>query len=152
MRAMKCVVMLSVLITMVNSHISAQDISEKEVPAEIIKSFKAKYPGQYAYEWERKKKSGVYEAEFNMDGKKYEARFTSEGIWISTSRDIKKSEVPQAVWDSIAKSEYASWDKDDCEEIQLPSGTVFRIEVEKGDHEKRIYFAANGTQVESPNR
>jgi len=140
------VILLAFFITTVYG----QDLKESEVPQVVKDNFRKKYPEVSAHDWEWKKKKAVYEAEFHQNGIKYETYLNSKGEWLLTERSIKKDEIPQAVWTSLAKTEYAQWDKDDFEEHQTPKEPLlYKIEVEQGKQEKVLYFSPEGELVKA---
>lgn len=123
----------------------SQDLKEGQVPAVVRATFKKLHPDTYVHEWELIKKTQLYEAEFILKGTKYEAYFTRDGQWVRTERDIKKTEIPQQVLASLAKTEYATWEIDDVEEHQSPEHKLFyEIEVEQGRQETYLYFLPDG--------
>lgn len=129
---------------------SGSDLRPSEVPEKVKKSFDARYPDTYVYEWEWKRKQGLYEAEFIHKGKKYEAFFTPSGKWVRTERDMKKDEVPRIIYDRLQNSEYAGWEIDDVEEHSTPEyDLVYKIELEKGKQEIYLYLLPDGKMVQA---
>lgn len=141
---------LFVLCLLVTGLTYSQELKENQIPQAVKDSFAAKYSNTYVYEWEWKKKEKLYEAEFMLKGNKYEAYFMPDGQWIRTERDIKKRELPKAIKDAIAQSEYADWEIDDVEEHSTPKyEVVYEVEVEKGKQETYLYFLPDGSLVET---
>lgn len=146
----KLVLTLIFLIPFVYYNANAQELKENEVPKIIVENFKKKYPNVFVHEWELKKKTMVYEAEFIMKGKSYEAQYTKNGEWIKTERDINKYEIPEPVWDSLNKSQYAKWKIDDLEELSTPKHEIiYKIKVEQRSSKVLLYYLPDGTQVET---
>lgn len=150
---MKPITLFIFLLTaLISQNTFSQELKESEVPKVVRDSFRAKYPDVYVYEWEWKKKKRVFEAEFMIEGEEYEAYFTRDGVWIKTERDIKGFEVPQNVWDSLDKTEYAHWKIDDIEEHSTPKyKLIYEIEVKTKRPYKRkvyLYFLPNGKLVD----
>lgn len=127
----------------------AQDLKESEVPKIVVGNFKKKYPDAYVYEWEWKKKKFVYEAEFILKSKRYEAHYTKDGQWVKTEREVKKNEIPQAVWDSLKKSKYADWKIEDQEEHSTPQNELF-YEIKIKNNKSKIFlnFLPNGELID----
>ncbi len=143
-----CLTLIVLVITFWNSAF-AQELKENEVPKIVVENFKKKYPDVYVYEWEWKKKKMVYEAEFIMKGKRYEAHYTKDGQWIKTEREVQKSEIPQAVWDNFNKTQFANWKIDDQEEHSTPKyELVYEIKVKNNKSKVFLYFLPDGKQVE----
>lgn len=63
---------------------SHTEISEDKVPAAVVTSFKAKYPGAVVSKWitEEKKGATIYEAVFKENGEEVEAEFNADGSFI----------------------------------------------------------------------
>jgi hypothetical protein len=60
------------------------DINSEDVPQAVLTAFQQKYPSVTGTEWEVEKHDGrlVFEAEFKADGKRIEAVFKPDGIFI----------------------------------------------------------------------
>ncbi len=127
----------------------AQQVNEKDVPEAVLKNFRTQYPGMYVYEWEWKKKKKVYEAEFNYKGKKYEAQFSESGEWLKTEIDHRAlSDLPEAVQNAFAQSEWKTWKTDDIEEHHYASGKIlYKIEVKRKREKLTLYYDLAGTLV-----
>ncbi len=125
---------------------AGQDLSAQDVPEKVRKAFEARYPDTYVYEWEYKRKSGFYEAEFMYRGVKHEACFTREGLWISTEKELKISELPKAVSEGLVKTRYGDWKIDEVKEHQSGSSSlVYEIEVKQGKKEVDLFFLPDGS-------
>lgn len=128
----------------------AQTHREDGIPQAIRNSFSTLYPDVYAYEWKWKKKKNHYKAKFYIKGIKYKSYFSPTGEWIRTERDVKRWEVPEAVWNGLAETEYANWKVDDREEHQTPEyDLIYEIEVERGKQETLLYFLPDGRLVKT---
>ena len=57
------------------------EISESDVPKDLLASFKAKYPNAQNVKWEAEKEDGkfYFEAEWKENGKKTEVHISSDG-------------------------------------------------------------------------
>jgi len=127
------------------SGIIGQDLAPRDVPEKVRSAFESRYPDTYVYEWEYKRKSGFYEAEFMYKGIRHEACFTDEGVWIATEKELKKSDLPEAVLNALEKSAYGDWKVDEVtmhESEKIP--VVYEIEVKKGKRELDLYFFPDG--------
>ncbi|HZY80064.1 MAG TPA: PepSY-like domain-containing protein [Cyclobacteriaceae bacterium] len=130
----------------------AQEIKEAQVPAAVVTTFKSKYPGDYVYEWEFKKKEKRYEAEFMNNGVKLEASFDPHGTWLWTSHEIENGSLPQPVTAGLNQSEYSAWKIDDVEQRETPSGLTYQVEVENGKKEAVLYFGEDGSLKQVVNK
>lgn len=144
------ILVLTLFLIFSSSQAYSQSYSEEGIPQIVSNGFKALYPDVYVYEWKWKKKKAMYKAKFYIKGIKYKAYFTPAGTWTKTERDVKRWEVPEAVWNSLAETEYANWKVDDREEHQTPEyPLVYEIEVEQGKQEVLLYFLPNGKLVKT---
>jgi hypothetical protein len=121
---------------------------EKNIPSSVLSHFKSTYPNASVRDWDRER-DGSFEAEFTLNGKEWEAYYSSSGTWVRTERDVTRQEVPQAVWDGLSKSNYATWKTDDMEEHQTPQHkSVYEIEVKKDGQKAYVYILPEGKMVQ----
>lgn len=129
---------------------SDDDDSNVNVPENVTRAFNDKYAGVGRVEWDRER-GGYLVAEFNKDGKEYDAWFTETGEWVMTEVDHgrRMENLPEAVQAGYEATTYyaENWTIDDIDEIQRPAyETFYIIEVEKkGQPDYDLYFDANGT-------
>ena len=129
---------------------SDDDDSNVNVPENVTRAFNDKYAGVGRVEWDRER-GGYLVAEFNKDGKEYDAWFTETGEWVMTEVDHgrRMENLPEAVQAEYEATTYSAenWTIDDIDEIQRPAyETFYIIEVEKkGQPDYDLYFDANGT-------
>jgi hypothetical protein len=79
----------------------------RKVPARVTNSFKAHYPMAKNVEWRDKITS--LQANFYMEGNKYEAKFNRKGHWKKTEVMITEYNLPLAVREGLQKSKYRTW-------------------------------------------
>src|SRR5690606_9033620 len=116
------------------------------IPDAVVSHFRTSYPAAQKTDWD--KESNGYEVEFRLNGIKWEAYYDLNGNWLKTERDVKRREVPNAVWTSLAKSPYAGWKVDDIEEHQTPDyKTVYEIEVKGKGRKAYVYILPDGKIV-----
>lgn len=130
-----------VLLLAVNTMAGAQ---VRKIPAAVTEAFKDKYPSASNVEW--KDKLTAFVAGFEMDAKKYEARFSNKGVWQDTENEIEDGELPDVVKGGLDKSKYADWEINHMYKIELPNDkTQYRIEVGKSDLQKKnLLFNSEG--------
>jgi hypothetical protein len=117
---------------------------KQNIPQKVLNHFKAKYPSAQVHDWD-KERDGSYEVEFTLNGKEWEAYYTADGSWTRTERDASRNEVPKAVWDGLAKTQYAQWKVDDIEEHQTPQhASVYEIEVKNSGQKASVYLLPDG--------
>ena len=102
-----------------------------------------KYPGARILEqdWD----DGYLEVEIWHDNKEKNIYFNGAGEWVRSQWDVRISELPEAVTDTLSK-EYPDYRIDDAEYIQTPESEYYLIELEgRGDSEKNIRITSDGT-------
>lgn len=125
------------------SHLD-KDITEKEVPAPVMKTWNAQHPGQKVDRWELK--AGNYEADFTKDGKLHEISMDKNGKWIETEMAVDKADVPQAVLDAAGKDKtYKDWAFDHAEKVSTPKHKeLYEVTVKKGEQLMGLYYTPDG--------
>ncbi len=117
-----------------------------EIPANVVSHFQAKYPGAENPDYDKEKDG--YEVEFHLSGIKWEAFYDTRGNWVKTERDVRRADVPDAVWTALSTSSYGRWKVDDIEEHQTPQHEkLYEIEVKTKGQKKYLYFLPDGQMV-----
>ncbi|MEW5677000.1 PepSY-like domain-containing protein [Flavobacterium enshiense] len=125
----------------------AQKISEDKVPAEVLSSFKLKFPSSTAKEWEIEDDS-EYEADFDWKGKKYSAKFDKSGEWLETETEIKAVELPKSVSGTIA-NEFTGFKIDEAEKAETANhGIVYEVKLKKDNEVLEVKLSADGKVLE----
>ncbi len=127
-----------------SSNLLAQQAAETNVPAAIASAFSTKFPDAADTKW-KKNKSGKYEADFRLAGKKAEAKFTADGKWDSTKKRIEASELPQPVTAYLEKN-YASHKIDQVEwkEEADANKNEYEVKLKKDKAETELVFNGEG--------
>jgi hypothetical protein len=122
----------------------AQDLVDTDVPAAIVSAYKAKFPQAAEAKW-KKNKSGKYEVDFKLAGKKAEAKFMADGTWDSTERRLEASALPAMISDYIKKN-YASHKIDHItlKEESTASKNTYEVKLKKDKAETELTFDADG--------
>lgn len=130
------------MLTLVGSGSSDDDDYSGSLTQTTTEFIAKQYPGAHVVESEYE--NGYLEVEIRHDNREKTVRFNASNAWVDTRWDIRASELPQAVKDTIATSA-ASYVIDDVECIQTPAGDYYEVELEKGDREKTMHIKADGT-------
>lgn len=120
-----------------------------EVPAAVTAAFQAKYPTATvaADGWESEDE-GIYEVEFTMDSKTYEAEFDSTGVWRETDTPMQESEVPAAVTKSLKAGKYKAATVLAIESLELPKyPKLVEYQLAKGTDTMTVRFDEKGKEV-----
>lgn len=124
-----------------------QNLEWKDVPAPVMAKFKAFYSEVKKAKWE--KEGNNYEAKFKgADKKQICVVYTPEGNIYEKVWKIKKTELPQAVLDSLAKK-FPGAKPEDCEKIDRNGLLLYEVEFEmkekgKEEVEMKIEFTPTG--------
>lgn len=115
-------------------------------PSEIVTAVTAfineKYPNARIVEIDIE--HSVTEVDIIHENIGKEVLLNSSNEWISTSWDIFPTQLPQAVTDAIAASQYASYKIDDAEYFDTPTGSFYLIELEQGKKEVKVKMDGKG--------
>lgn len=125
----------------------AQNNKPITVPEPVKTAFIKQFPKAEGTAWEMESKT-EYEAEFKMGGMKYSAVYSAEGKWMETEHKIKTEALPAAVQKMIA-STYADHKVKGAEMAETPDGTVYEVDMEKGEHEMEVVFNTDGKVLKS---
>ena len=137
---------LSVMLLIMSSGCAsfAQDIPQKDVPAVVVNAFQQKFPQQSIVEWEYKK--GLYEAEFEIKNLDYSVYIDSTGKIVRYKKEINVNELPAAVNAAIQK-DFSGYKIEDIKKIEASTGVTYKVELEKGEDERKITFSPDGKIV-----
>ncbi|MGX7666013.1 PepSY-like domain-containing protein [Flavobacterium pedocola] len=141
---MKTKLILAVLALIISaSSAFAQKIANDEVPAEVLKSFKLKFPSSTAKSWEMEG-DAEYETDFDLKGKKHSATFDKSGKWLETETEIKISELPKAVSAAVTK-DFAGFKIVEAEKAETSDhGTVYEVKVKKDKDVYDVRLSSDG--------
>lgn len=116
------------------------------LPSELTDAMRAfieeHYPGASIIETDLE--PNWMEVDIIHDRTAKEVRFTPTGEWISTSWDVRLTDVPQVVKDA-AQAAYPGFRMDDADYVQTPAGDYYLIELEKGEQDVYVKVQADGT-------
>lgn len=109
------------------SNLSAQDITQNQVPSIIINKFNTEFPKATDIEWEIN--GDLYNVDFEIGWHvDHEVWYNSEGKIVKHKEDITKNELPKPVYDRI-KTDFKSYSINDLERITENGKTVYKMEL-----------------------
>ena len=119
----------------------------RKVPAAVTEAFKARYPNTKNVEW--KDKITGFQVNYDMDGVKYESKFSNKGEWLQTEKEVGEDALPAEVKDGYSKSKFTDWQLKSATWVQSKdNGVQYRLFVRKNDIEKKyLYFDKKGKLV-----
>ena len=144
---MKMKILLFGLLTAIGSGSMSFLLTKKhQVPQVVRDAFAAKYPEAQKVNWEEETD---YEAAFRLQGSEMSATFTAHGQWLETEREVKKSELPEAVKSAI-KKDFPGYSVEEAERLETPNMPLaFEVELEydTNHYEVEAVYSAEGNLV-----
>ena len=125
----------------------AQKVSEADVPQPVKAAFMKQFPKAEHAKWEMESKT-EYEVNFKQEGTDRSATYATDGAWMETEHTIKADALPDAVRKAIAAG-YADHKLGKVEVAETPKGTVYEVDMEKGEHSMEVVFSADGKVMET---
>jgi hypothetical protein len=124
------------LVVFVSAHFHPLQAQLRKVPGVVTDALKAKYPAAEKVEW--KDKITVFQADFEIGGTSWSAKFNSKGEWQSSEKIISESDLPATVKDGFDKSKYSDWELRIVSVIYLPEDKMqYHLFVAKSDLQKK---------------
>lgn len=121
----------------------AQDIPNDKVPAEVMTSFKSKFPTVTESTWE-KENDFEYEADFLLNEVKHSALFNKSGKWLETEIEIKTTNLPKTVSAVISK-EFHDFKVTEAEKVETAhDGTLYEVKVKKENEAYELLVSSSG--------
>ena len=118
-------------------------LAQEEVPAVVEAAFAAHFPGAGFIEWEDVK-DGIYEVDFEQDGKDMMAKFDADGNWVETEIEITETELPEAVWKAIT-AQFAGYSIDKVEtEATTERPLAYKVRLKQKHAEMKVTFSTDG--------
>ncbi len=129
---------------------SAQTV---QPPPAVINDLSSRFPGVDVKDWDTTREGG-WKAELDVNEVEHEVFYSAKGAWLWSDHDVKRAQVPQAVWDALAASEYADWTVDGKERLQTPvHKELYEIKLEKKkEQDVYLFFLPDGSRTSGPAR
>lgn len=143
---MNKIIFLTSLTLIMQSKANAQKV-ETVVPDKVQIAFKEKFPEAKKIAWEQES-DNEWEGEFKKKGVEYSANFNSDGEWIESEHEIKTSEIPSIVKNTL-DAEFTGFKIEESEIAETTSGTFYEFELENDDSEFEIVIDAAGKLVKN---
>lgn len=119
------------------------------VPVEqVSQAFAEKYPNARNIVFEIEGK--YYVADFTNEGYPTTAWFTDQGQWMMEKIEYPFNHLPQKVTTAFREGDYGNWEIEECYEINRAGmGTVYKIETQKGEVERDLYYSSLGNLIKA---
>ena len=141
---MKQLLLLLCVLLLTQQANAQQEAKPVQVPSEVLKSLENKFPEASGIEWAQKKDK--YKAEFKVAKTKHEVWLDKTGTVSKHQYEIKKSELPKAIVDAIAK-EFSTYTTHDCERTDNEGVTTYKVELKSPAGKKKVNFSADGKVI-----
>lgn len=140
-------IIMAILACFTLSFTACDDDDDKFAPESVItKAFDSKYPDAKSVTWENK--GGYAKAEFIHGSYEADAWFDQNGMWLLTETNIPMSDLPKLVIEGLKLTQYADWKIDDIDKVErFEAGSIFVVELEKGDLEVDLHFTEMGILI-----
>jgi hypothetical protein len=129
-------------LTVLFSLISFSSFANDDVAPVVLKSFNASFKAAKEVNWTIS--SGLYKANFNMDGQHVTAFYETGGKMVAMTRNITSFQLPMTLQASL-KSESEGYWISDLFEISNDEGTSYFVTLETAD--TKLVLKANGTDT-----
>lgn len=114
-------------------------------PKKVKEAFAKKFPKTKKVRW-HKESDAEWEADFKMNNTEYSANFLEDGTWHETEHEIKKTEIPLEIKNTLTK-EFLDYKIEEAEISETNTGSVYEFELEKGKEMIEVTIATNGNIV-----
>ena len=114
------------------------------LPPLVSSAFNSKYPTAQKVQWNDQ--GSEYKAVFNADGDRYEAKYSNNGNWLISQRDIQLSALPAVIKNNLSKTDFSGWNIKQAYVLFLPGMiTQYRVVIAKSDNNtKSLLFSQDG--------
>ena len=109
--------------------------------AALQQKFQQDFPGARSVEWETN--DVVFEVEFKIGDREFEAYYDAEGNLLKYEQEIHASELPEVVRAAI-RQQFPRHRPDDVERIVEGTQTYYKVELKHRDREFTVYFTSTG--------
>ena len=141
---MKYVLFLICVLLTTKQAAAQQEAKPIHVPSEVKQSLDKKFPDATGIEWTQKKEG--YKAEFKVVKTKHEVWLDKTGTISKHQYEIKKTDLPKAVTDAIAK-EFSTYTTHDCERTDSGEIATYKVELRNSAGKKKVNFRADGKVI-----
>ena len=107
----------------------------------LLQKFQQDFTKATSVEWETNDE--IYEVEFKVNSRDFEAYYDKDGNLLMYKQDIREGELPAVVKKS-ATEKYPKYRFDDIEKIVKGTQTFYKIEMELKDTEVKMFITETG--------
>ncbi|MDF9801391.1 putative membrane protein YkoI [Catalinimonas alkaloidigena] len=124
----------------------AQDINLNDIPSVVLNTFKTNFPDARDVEWE--KHGDDYEVEFDHNQIDHNAYIDAMGELILYKYDIRPSELPEAVKNTI-QVDFKDYQIDDAELVEKGGEKLYDVELDSNLADRQVVLTQDGQVTEN---
>ncbi len=98
-------------------------------PQAVAQAFHAQFPNATKQKWE-KENATEYECSFHNGKTEMSAKYDQSGKWLETETEVKVTDLPPAVLQSIVQ-QYKDHKLKEAEVVETPEGKLYEVELSK---------------------
>ena len=145
---LKQFLLLAFLFSIVTLSFAQKKVKDKDIPEAVRTIFKKKYPRATDAVW-RKPGDNEYDVDYEIGGRVYISKFSSDGKWIETETDVTLASLPKPVREEWKKNDHKTWEVLYVVKLETPDTTAkpkvyYQIAVKKAKEMKGVLIAADG--------
>lgn len=114
---------------------------EKKVPENIVKAFEKEHPNTKVF-WDAEKDG--FEAEFELNGKDASENYDFNGNKIASEIEVKKSEMPQAIFQYISEKYPKNKIKETAKITDANQMVTYEVELKIDGKKQDLLFSSTG--------
>ncbi|MDD4847867.1 MAG: PepSY-like domain-containing protein [Bacteroidales bacterium] len=105
-----------------------------------------RYPNAQILEIEQE--NGMTKVEILFENIEIDVYFDGNDTWIRSERDVLQNQVPAVVMTTLQNSEYANFQIDDIDFIEILDYNFYQFELEQNDHDLIVKIREDGTFID----
>ncbi len=115
-------------------------------PIAVASTFQKMYPYATKVTW-KKENAKLWQAVFILKTNRLNAKFTHDGVWLNTNRELLACDLPPNIAASI-KLKYPDWTIIQVQKNEISrKGCTYKTRLKKGLYIKILRYQKDGTQV-----
>lgn len=125
--------------------VQGQNLHQNEVTSVVLNQFNVQFPKATEVEW--KKGGKLYKVEFETGrDKDHDVWYNAEGEMTKHKEELSRSNLPEAIRKNI-KKDFKSYKIDDVDRLTEGYSIVYKVEIEKYNHERDLFYSENGKLI-----
>lgn len=120
--------------------------AQVDIPKKASEHFDSHFTNTSHVKWEQE--GNEFEVEFHMNGQEHSAKYSSQGEWMETEKELKVKELPEFIAEAI-KAKYKDAEIEEAEWVITPDGEFYELEVESNDQTFEVKISKDGQVISS---